>query len=115
MRKVLLGAALVVAGGAIAPAAVRAQSVLYDPANDRSYIVNGTSLTWNDAEAAAVSAGRHLVSVGSAAENDLINALVGDGWIGLTDNEAFGGSEAGTNPNGNWRWTDGTPFSYQNF
>jgi hypothetical protein len=59
----------------------------------------------------------HLASVHSLVENDFISAM-GNAravWLGLTDNENYGGSEAGTNRVTGWVWTSGEPFTYQNW
>ena len=54
----------------------------------------------------------HLVTIGSAAENMFVYQFV-EGWylwIGLTDNEKYGGREAGSNRRGGWRWVTGEPL-----
>jgi hypothetical protein len=54
----------------------------------------------------------HLVTIGSAAENMFVYQFV-EGWylwIGLTDNENYGGREAGSNRAGEWAWITGQPF-----
>ena len=59
-------------------------------------------------------------------ENDFIAELLSSSaWIGLTDNEAFGGGEAGSNgmaglgnPPGDgigWKWTSGEVFDFANW
>jgi hypothetical protein len=74
-------------------------------ASQRTFTHNGTPLTG------------HLVSLRSDGENFFVAHSItpADAWIGLTDNEARGGTEAGTNPNGGWVWVSGEPFSYQKF
>ncbi len=75
----------------------------------------------------------HLLSVGGAEENAAIRSRVPDAssyWIGLTDNEAFGGGETATGqplldglsglngPAGDgigWEWSNGEPFRYANW
>lgn len=75
----------------------------------------------------------HLLSVGGADENDAIRSRVrasSDYWIGLTDNEAFGGGETSTGqpkldgqtglngPAGDgigWEWSNGEQFNYANW
>jgi hypothetical protein len=62
----------------------------------------------------------NLVSIHSAAENDFVNNYTrGDWWIGLTDNEAYGGTETGVTPppggGTGWVWTSGEPFTYSNW
>lgn len=54
----------------------------------------------------------HLVTIGSAAENMFVYQHV-EGWylwIGLTDNEKYGGREAGGNRAGGWAWVTGEPL-----
>ena len=54
----------------------------------------------------------HLVTIGSAAENMFVYQFV-EGWylwIGLTDNEKYGGREAGSDRRGGWRWVTGEPL-----
>src|SRR5206468_8586013 len=58
----------------------------------------------------------HLVSIASATENAIVVAL-GSGWIGFTDDPAFGGQELGNtsgspNRGEGWVWTHGTPAPY---
>ena len=115
MRNTLLtAAALAAAAVATTAGSASAQSVVGP--NGHTYTYVATPATWFDAEQAASAAGAHLVSISDAAENALVDGLApGDVWIGLTDSETLGGTEAGTNPNGGWVWTDGTPFVYQNF
>src|SRR5215207_4551863 len=63
----------------------------------------------------------HLVTILSVEENTFVNRRApGDAWIGLTDSDQTsqldnfnpGGTEAGTNPNGGWKWVTGEAFSY---
>lgn len=54
----------------------------------------------------------HLVTISSAAENMFVYQHV-EGWyiwIGLTDNEKYGGREAGSNRGGGWAWVTGEPL-----
>ena len=89
-------------------------------------VTNGTAATFIDAETIAsnkvdpsglTSLPGHLSDVISYEENYLLSRMVGfrQIWIGLTDEEFFGGSEAGNNRNGNWVWTSGVPYGYQNW
>ncbi|MCX5683259.1 MAG: lectin-like protein, partial [Planctomycetota bacterium] len=101
------------------------------------YELAPTAMTWVDAKADAATQAQggqtgHLVTVGSAAENNFIKSLVSaDTWLGLTDSETFGGSEkgntsalplptAGQTPGAGQRgegfvWVTGDPFTYQNW
>ena len=131
MRKIFTGAALL---SAVAVTSSAFGQVGYDPVANRSYLVNSTAQTWTAARSTAVGAGRDLVSIGSASENGLVDALGGDMWIGFTDDPAFGGtefgntsalaypaagqtpaSEAGTQRGEGWIWSDGTSPVYQNW
>ena len=54
---------------------------------------------------------------GSADENAFVAGTFGAGWIGFTDDPAFGGQEFGdtsgaANRGEGWVWTDGTPAPY---
>ena len=84
--------------------------------NGHFYVQSPTATTWTAAEQFAVSSGGHLVSIGSATENAIVIGL-GTGWIGFTDDPAFGGQEFGNtsgtaNRGEGWVWTDGTPAPY---
>lgn len=94
---------LVIASGAIVDAV--------NPANGLRYISFATT-TWTAAQATAQLIGSNLVSVASAEENEWIRATFGtfNGaaqriWIGATDEGA----------EGQWRWSDGTPFAFANW
>jgi formylglycine-generating enzyme required for sulfatase activity len=93
---------------------------LVNPANGHTYYVSTDMMTAPVAEAWARSLGAHLVTVSDQAENDwLHDTLATYGythfWIGLTDEEGFGGSEAGDDPNGDWVWMSGEPVDYLNW
>ena len=83
--------------------------------NDHWYEVIPTSLSWDDANAAAASmslAGTpgHLATTTSAAENAFIFSLnPGDAWLGAF--QPSGSPE----PAGNWQWVTGEPFAYTNW
>ncbi|MFO1491848.1 MAG: LamG-like jellyroll fold domain-containing protein [Kiritimatiellia bacterium] len=82
--------------------------------------------TWVDAENQAAATPDpsgisglpgHLADVTGRQENFFLERITGfvQFWIGLTDHENYGGTEAGTNRNGAWKWTSGVPYSYQNW
>ena len=85
------------------------------------YQTSTEPLTWVKAQALAVATKDpqggtdkmgHLVTIGSAAENMFVYQYA-EGWylwIGLTDNEAHGGREAGSNRAGGWAWVTGEPM-----
>jgi PKD repeat protein len=92
------------------------------------YIVLAERMRWTEAEDLAVSMGGHLVAINSQAENDLVQDLVlrtfgspyDRVWIGLTDDEAYGGTEYGDTSNSPNRgagfvWTNGDPVTYMNW
>lgn len=87
-----------------------------------TYVIVQQPTTWGDAHDAAQRAvfhgvTGHLASVHSTAENNFLRRIAAGRslWLGLTDNENFGGTEAGTNRTSGWVWTSGEPFTYQNF
>jgi hypothetical protein len=83
-------------------------------------------VTWNDAmrlagEMKAPSGDTdltgHLATFSSLAEN-LFMRQVSDrqsAWCGLTDDERFGGREAGAHPRDGWKWITGEPLTFSNW
>ncbi len=70
-------------------------------------VVPAFAITWTAADAAAVAAGGHQVTLADAAEDDFVLALVrgtgiGDYWIGLTDAAV----------EGSFAWSNGEPVTY---
>ena len=66
------------------------------------------SLTWSDAEAAAVAEGGHLVTVNDQAEQDFLCSAfcgIGNYWIGLNDYDT----------ENTFVWADGSSSSYENW
>lgn len=87
------------------------------------YQVSDTHADWETArvraEAAAAPAGGsglrgHLVTFGSVAECQFVRHIAGgqDAWIGLTDNERFGGSESNGRQLSGWKWLTGEPLAF---
>lgn len=87
------------------------------------YQANSVPSTWSQAQAKAEAtldplggSGKkgHLVTIGSAAENMFVyQKVLGHFiWMGMTDNEKWGGKEAGANRKGEWRWVTGEPITY---
>lgn len=87
------------------------------------YQTNSIPATWTKAQAAAEATpdplgktGKpgHLVTIGSAAENMFVYQQVRGHfiWIGLTDNEKWGGTEALSDRKGGWRWVTGEPLTF---
>ena len=89
-------------------------STVFNPTNGHTYHEISRN-TWTNAEAEAISLGgpstpAHLVTINDAIEQAWINTNIGGRyWIGLTDNEAFGGSE------GNFVWVSGEALTYTNW
>lgn len=90
----------------------------YNDESPAKVIVNGNKIyalynytyTFNDAENFCQAIGGHLVSINSEAENNIVKELLYSGlmeryWIGCSD----------TASEGNWAWTDGSSFSYNNW
>lgn len=74
-----------------------------NPANGHKYAVTASALTWQVAEAVAVSHGGHLATVRNAAENHwLSGTFPGSNWIGFTDE-----AQVGT-----WVWISGEPVTF---
>jgi len=79
-------------------------------------------ISWDAANAAAIAAGRHLVTITSPAENDFVFGLVDfpqfwhaptggnkGPWIGAYQ------SPPTTVPSANWRWVTDEPWGYANW
>ncbi len=82
--------------------------------------------TWANAEATAqarpdpsglTTVPGHLADVTQRQENFFLARIANfqTFWIGLTDNEGYGGSEAGTDSNNGWAWTSGASYTYQSW
>jgi len=103
-------------------------AMVLNPANGRYYQANTATTNWVDAKAIAESrqfqgAQGRLVQIDDAMENGFVQTLSrdsgGDVWLGLTDEERFGGSEAIGTPNkeiDGWVWSgpSDTNGMYQN-
>ncbi|MBK9257616.1 MAG: T9SS type A sorting domain-containing protein [Saprospiraceae bacterium] len=90
--------------------------------NDKIYYRSNGTFSWQNAYAHSLSIGGQMVAINSAAENALIKAGMDANypagwrvWIGLTDNEAYGGTEANTSPTNGWVWVNGDPVTYTNW
>jgi len=75
----------------------------------RYKIIRG-NFTWHEAKAAAISAGGHLATITSAAEqkflkSNLLEDYSGTLWAGATDMEI----------EGVWKWVTGDPVDYKNW
>jgi len=106
-----------VRGGGASSLLTFAQWTTGPGANNHYYLRASVSATWVQAEQFAVAFGGHLASIGSADENAFVAGTLGAGWIGFTDDPAFGGQEFGNtsgaaNRGEGWVWTDGTPAPY---
>lgn len=102
------------------------------PDNGHAYEIVGTlgqqTIFWATAKTDAEQmqyqgVSGHLATITSAEENAFIQATFNDGqrhsaWIGLTDDEAYGGQESGSTANPGapfWVWVTGEPVSYTNW
>lgn len=79
--------------------------------------------TWNDAKLEAEAtkgpgdAPGHLVTFSSIAENHFMRLVTGrkPAWCGLTDDERFGATEAGSRQDRGWKWVTGEPLSFSHW
>ncbi|MHC5024288.1 MAG: hypothetical protein ACYTGG_10335 [Planctomycetota bacterium] len=89
-----------------------------NPANGHSYCASVDFMTAPQAEGWAQSYGGHLVTIDDEAELQwLVDTFGGDVpyFIGLTDDEAYGGQEAGSDPDNGWVWMSGGQSAYRNW
>jgi len=98
-----------------------------DGGNDHSYEFVDSWARWTEAKEAAegmafMGFAGHLVTIGSAEENTFVldNVFVPGkaSWIGLTDNELYGGYESKNESNpqvDGWVWITGEPVVYTNW
>ena len=110
---------------------VEAESVQWrieDGGNGHWYEYRDAPNTWYQAveqsfQASHQGTSGHLVTLSSEAENLFIYDLLPENtkcWIGLTDNEAYGGAESyefgwpDSKTNG-WAWVTGEPLEYYNW
>jgi hypothetical protein len=96
-----------------------AQPVVW-PGNGHTYeaIVVSGGITWPAAQQAAMTAGGHLASITSAAENSFVFSLLSDPlcWYGGSGLWIGGIQPPGSpEPAGGWQWSTGEPFSYSNW
>ncbi len=92
------------------------------PHNGHEYNVFTTAMNWGSAKIACEDMGGHLVTIGDDNENTFVRnlaLLAGTTavWSGLTDSEAFGGSEyyVGKTDGGGFVWITGEPLTYTNW
>ncbi|XP_071369506.1 asialoglycoprotein receptor 1-like [Centroberyx affinis] len=64
------------------------------------YYVSTGEKTWDESRRDCLSRGADLVIIQGYRENEFLNGLNKDVWLGLTDREE----------EGNWTWVDGTPL-----
>lgn len=77
--------------------------------NGHKYTIFNYGMSWNDANEYCEKQGGHLVTIGSADEQNFVQKIIKDQsrlnyWIGLY-----------LNSSGQWEWIDGTEFSYSNW
>lgn len=124
MKRVLFLAGIPVMAGAQTAPHATFLTAPYGPGGTWNlYQTNNRPLTWARAQAEAASTpdplggtGKpgHLVTIGSAPENMFVYQYV-EGtylWTGLTDHEVTGGTEAGSDRKGGWRWVTGEPVTF---
>ncbi len=71
-----------------------------------AYFLSNNATTPEDANAQAIAAGGHLVTISSAAEDAFVSNMdPGRIWIGFTDNVT----------EGDWQWVTGEPVTYTNW
>ena len=105
----LLSLCLIVSPQATMPATSGAQSPILAETTYRGhhyYLLK--EMTWQNAEATAVSLGGHLVTINDAAEHEYLWALWGRDhllWIGLND----------VKEEGSYVWVSGQPVTFLNF
>lgn len=83
----------------------------------------GSNLTWQEAKSMAESMGGHLVTITSAAENDVVTALVGDQgsgnleryWLGGYQHLTDIGATTEADPSAGWAWVTGEAWDYTNW
>ncbi len=89
------------------------------------YQPSSRAVTWDQARHSAAAskvpgfpdAKGHLVTFSSMAENQFARSISAGSevWIGLSDDERFGGMEAGSNPRDGWKWLDGGALTFSNW
>ncbi|MEO5915353.1 MAG: lectin-like protein [Luteolibacter sp.] len=90
------------------------------------YQLVGSFSTWDEAKRLAEemkapagdpSLAGHLVTLSSIAENQFVREVANrqSVWCGLTDDERFGGHEAGAHPRDGWKWITGEPLTFSNW
>lgn len=94
---------------------VQADPIIWEPAdggngNGYEVIFLETTISWEDAAAAAEAMGGYLVSLTTVAENEFVAGLIGAA-PGLLDSYWLGGYQTDPNglgePDGSWAWVSG--------
>ncbi|MCG8406730.1 MAG: hypothetical protein MI923_16160 [Phycisphaerales bacterium] len=93
--------------------------------NGHSYdaILKTDGITWQQAEAEAISMGGHLATITSADENDFVHSLIATNpafWVNVgvdTRGPWLGAFQqpGSPEPNSGWTWVTGEPFDYTNW
>ena len=85
----------------------------FNPSTQHIYARTDVATPWAAAEADAVAAGAHLVTINDVATNNWVqSSYPGNNWIGLYDVADTTGQP---DPPGDWRWSSGSPVAYTNW
>ena len=93
---------------------------IYTHTDGTIYAVTKETMNWDDARAMAQAQGGDLVTIHSAAENELVAELL-DGetaWLGASDDgDRIPGAfeTVASSSEDGWRWVDGSELSYENW
>ncbi len=127
MKPALIVNLLALAFGAAANGGVVVQWQVASGGNNHYYEYVAGPITWTAANTAAQASAYlglpgHLVTANSSAESDFLfgsifpsTATANGAWIGLTDDEMFGGHESYGQSNpaiDGWRWVTGEPVAF---
>jgi hypothetical protein len=109
MKKIRVAILLAsVIGILLVPGGAWAYTWLFNPATNHYYATAMANNTWEQAEAEALLAGGHLVTINDAAEESWLRSTFDDAynyWIGFTDHQQEGA----------WGWASGEPVTYTNW
>ena len=93
---------------------------VYTNTDGTIYALTKENMNWDDARAQAQQQGGDLVTIHSAAENQIVSDLLNGetAWLGASDDgdriEGAFETTASSNEDG-WRWVDGSELTYENW